>query len=209
MWRTSCGERILKGAEAIVFAGALEDLIDEAAPFEFDDYFLGASAFDRLTPGQKASALSIVGKGLLRKDVPAVALTAVSEATIAAIFEHLRNCITFEIDEPECGTNWREQVVAARKEATGENILSPKCDAFEEWDIEVQCLADGILWDADYDDERLFVDQAPEQSTELKRLVGVPEGYFLAIPDDLSREDAEAQLAAELRKVCRSVPGIS
>ncbi len=44
-------------------------------------------------------------------------------------------------------------VVAARKEAKGEEIPAPDCKDIEEWDTELQQLSDGILGDVDYDDE--------------------------------------------------------
>jgi hypothetical protein len=52
--------------------------------------------------------LSIIGNGLLRKDVPSVELTAVVEGTIAAVFQHLKYQIIYEIDVPESRSNWRE-----------------------------------------------------------------------------------------------------
>ena len=80
--------------------------------------------FDNLTYGQRISVLATIGNGLFRKDVTPVDLTAVVEGAIAAVFKHLKNSIVFEIDEPESRTNWRELVVAARKEMEGEDILA-------------------------------------------------------------------------------------
>ena len=37
-------------------------------------------------------------------------------------------------------------------EAEGEDIPPVTCEDSKEWDIEVECLAEDILWDADYDD---------------------------------------------------------
>ena len=204
MWRTSCGERTLEGAEANVFAEALWSLLDEVSLSESDDCELGVSAFDGLTYGQKVSVLSIVGKGLLRKDVPPVDLTAVLEGGIAVVFEHLRNMITVEIDMPGLGTNWRELAVAARREMEAEEIPAPTCGDLEEWDIEIEELADCVLWDADYDDADLYLDQPPEKSEWLKSMARIPDNYYLAIADDLSEEDIEKKLA-ELRNLCRSI----
>ena len=77
MWRTQHGDRILKGAEAKVFAEALLNLLDEVTEFDFDDYELGVKCFDTLTVGQKISVLATIGNGLFRKDVKPVELTAV------------------------------------------------------------------------------------------------------------------------------------
>lgn len=204
MWWTSSGERTLEGDEARVFADALWDLLDESNLNEFDDYHLGVKAFDGLTFGQKVSVLSIVGNGLLRKDVPRVELTAALEGGIAAVLEHLKIMIILEIDEPEFGGNARELVVAARQEAEGEDITAPTCDNLEKWVIEVECLAEDILWDADYDDADLYLDQPPEKGELLKHMARIPDNYFLAIPDDL-REEEIAEKLAELRKLCRVI----
>ncbi|MDI6451743.1 hypothetical protein [Anaerobaca lacustris] len=158
MWRTSCGDRILHGAEARLFAEALLSLLDEAHTDQLYDYDLGLSCFDNLTYGQKISVLAIVGNGLLREDVPAVPLTAVLEGAIAAVFEHLRDSVTFELDEPDIGTTWRQLIVAARREMEGEDIPEPTCDDPEEWDIEIQELSDCALWDVDYEFDDLFMD---------------------------------------------------
>lgn len=86
MWRTKYGERILKDAEARVFAEALSGLLDEAIQVTLDDYELGIRCFDDLTFGQKISVLSSIGNGLLREDGPPVELTAVVEGAMAAVF---------------------------------------------------------------------------------------------------------------------------
>jgi hypothetical protein len=175
MWRTQYGNRTLEGAEAVVFAEALSSLLDEAISEELDDYELGVECFDNLTFGQKIFVLSIVGNGLLRKDMPIVPLTAVLEGAIAVVFENLKNLISFEIDAPELRSNWRELVVAARKEMMGKDIPQPTCDDFDEWDIEVEELAEAILWDRDFDDDNLYTDFSPEKSEALKNIAGIPD----------------------------------
>jgi hypothetical protein len=51
----------------------------------------GIGGCNHTTKGQKISALTTIGNGLFRKDVKPVELTAVLEAAIAAVFEHLKN----------------------------------------------------------------------------------------------------------------------
>lgn len=205
MWRTDYGERILEGAEAKVFAKTLLALFDETCQNEQfdDDYCLGVNVFDNLTYGQKISVLSIIGNGLLRKDVPVVELTAILESAIAAVFRHLVNLITFEIDVPDLGTKWREMVVAARKERGGEDILRPTRDDIKEWETEVQCLADGILWDADYGDSHLYIDHPPEKSKLLKNVMRISDNYYSAIADDPNEEEIDTKLT-DMRKLCQS-----
>ena len=204
MWRTDCGERILEGAEARVFAEALATLLDYAIVDQFDDYESGVACFDNLTYGQKISVLATIGSGLFREDVAPVDLTAVVEGAIAAVFEHLKDSIIFEIDTPEFGASWRDLVVAARKEMEGEDIPAPTCIDIEEWDIEVEVLTDRILWDRDYEDGHTYMDHPPEKTEWLKYMARIPEDYYTAIADDLTDEEAQAQIK-ELKKLCDSI----
>jgi len=205
MWWTEYGKCILEGAEAKVFVEALLDLLDESnLSKQFDDYNLGVDVFDNLTYGQKISVLAIIGNCLLRRDVPTVELTAVLEGAIAAVFKHLVNLITFDIDVPDLGTKWREMVVAARKEAEGEDIPIPNCNDLEEWEIEVETLADFVLPDVDYEDSHLYLDGAPEKSKMLRKLMGISDKYHLAIANDLNDKEVNTKLA-ELKKLCQSI----
>lgn len=202
MWRTSCGDRTLKGAEARLFAETLLSLLDEAASDQLEDY--GIEIFDRLTYGQKISTLSAVGNALLRDDINPVGLTATSEAGIAAVFSHLWGQVLLEIDMDDTGTFWRELVVAARKEMEAGDIPEPTCDDPDEWDIEIQELSDCILWDRDYEDGARFLDKPPEESEAMRQFFRIPEDYYLAIADDLSDKEIPTKIS-ELAGLCSSV----
>jgi len=204
MWRTSCGTRILEGAEARVFSEALLCLLDEAFMDQFEDYPSGVQCFDDLTYGQKIPVLAKVGHGLLCRDVPAVALTAALEGAIAAVFEKLRETVRLEIEEPELGTAARKRVVAARHAMDGEEIPDCTCNDPQEWDLEIQELADAILWDADYEDGHLYLDRPPEEAQVLREVMRIPQEYHLSIPDDLSDELAQANLV-ELRHLATEI----
>ncbi len=204
MWRTQYDDRILKGAEAKVFAEALLNLLDEVTEYDFENYELGIRCLDTLTFGQKIYVLATVGKGLFRKDVKPVELAAVIEAAIAAVFEYLKKKIIIEIGEPELGTDWGELLVAARKEMEGEDIPDPTCEDSGEWETELLQLSEAILWDVDYEDEDLYIDKPPEEAQALKDFMRMRDDYFLAIADDLTNEEAEARIQ-ELRKLCNSV----
>ena len=204
MWRTQCGERILKGAEARVFAESLSTLLDNAIMDQFEDYELDVACFDNLTYGQKISVLATIGSGLFRKDVASVDLTAVVEGAIGAVFQYLKDMIVFEIEMFEAGTYWRELVVAARKELEGEDIPAPSCTDIEEWDLEVEVLTDRILWDRDYEDDRTYADHPPEMTQWLKYMTRIPDDYYTAIADDLTDEQAHATIK-ELKKLCDSI----
>ena len=128
----------MHSAEARLFAEALLSLLDEAHTDQLYDYDLGLSCFDNLTYGQKVFVLAAVGNGLLREDVPMVPLTAVLEGGIAAVFQHLRNSVTIEMEEPELGTRWRRLIAAALREMEAEEVPEPTCDDDNEWDIGIQ-----------------------------------------------------------------------
>jgi len=204
MWWTQNGHRVLEPHEAILFAESLLDLLEDFNLSDTDDYPLGITAFDKLTYGQKISVLSTVANGLLRTDVPMVTLTAALEAGIAAVFEHLKNLITIEIDDEQPQTYWRQIVIAARKEAEGEEIPAPDCDDLNEWSIELECVEEGILWDADYEIEHLYADRSPAEARDLREMMNITEEYFQYIPEDPKDEEIESKLA-ELRKLCASV----
>jgi hypothetical protein len=203
MWRTNHNDRILEGAEAKVFAEALLHLLDEFDLCDFE-YELGIKCFDTLTNGQKIYVLATIGNGLFRKDVEPVALTAVLESGIGAVFKHLYNNITIEIDMPELKSDWRKLLVAARKEMEAEEIPDPTCEDYDEWDIEVNELANAILWDRDYEDGDIYMDHPPEKTEWLKYMAMIPENYYTSIADDLTDEEAQVKIE-ELRKLCNSV----
>jgi len=204
MWRTQNGERTLNGAEAILFSEALLSLLDEAAEEEPGFYDLGVECFDNLTFGQKVSVLSIIGKGLLCEDVPLINLSAVLEGAIAAVFEYIKDEITFEIDRPECYWNWRSLVAAAAKEIGAEHIPEITCTDLEEWETEIDKIAKLVLWSLEYDDAGLYIDLPPEESKQLRDWAGIPDDYFIALADDLTDAEAREKIR-ELKILCKSI----
>ena len=113
MWWTSNGERVLDGAEASLFRECLARLVDDLYTLRDEDFAVGVTVFDRLTRTQKMAMLAVVGGALLRRDIPMPELTAVSEATVAAVFAYLRGDVGFELDEPDFGQYWRAKIVTA------------------------------------------------------------------------------------------------
>ena len=203
MWHTNTGDRTLDGAEARLFAEALWDFLSELA-VEEGDFDAGLEAFDSLTYGQKISVLSSVGNGLLSSEVPICELTAAVESAIAAMFEYLKELVIVEIDEPEIPSSWRKMVLAARKEFEGEDLPSENCDDFQEWLIQMEELSYLILWDYDFEDEDLYVDMPPEDSSRLKEFMRIKKDYFVEIPKDLYEKEIGTALS-KLKALCRSV----
>jgi len=204
VWWTAYGERALEGAEAILFAETLLNLVEEIKLSSFNNCYIGVQIFDELTIGQKISVLSTIGNGLLRTDVPCVKLTEVAEGAIASVFEHLINLIAVEIDEPAFDSNWRVKVIDARRATEGQCALVSTCNDLEKWIDEVEILAEGILWDVVYDDDYIYLDYSTEDPTWLANVTGVFENYYFEAVYDLSKEDIDSKLK-ELRELCLSV----
>src|SRR5262249_4818803 len=131
MWRTSLGERVLRGSEGELFRASLAevcDLVEDS--FEEEELFTsGIEAFDTLQPGQKLAMLCIVGRALLDERISCPELTAVSEGTVAAVFEQARQAVELEVgvadDIAEQHCFWRQLICAAYREAEGEGSEFP------------------------------------------------------------------------------------
>jgi len=80
-----------------------------------------------------------------------------------------------------------------------ENHDSP-C-SYEDWELIVEELEDHILWDRDFETGDTYLDLHPLLSEVMKEEMRIPSDYFIAIPDDLNGEQAEATLT-EIRQLC-------
>ncbi|HBJ35756.1 MAG TPA: hypothetical protein DDZ51_13625 [Planctomycetaceae bacterium] len=110
MWPTSDGNRTLRGAEAILLANTIDVMIDQLSDYiDSDDEShqpvnaavcqTGISVFDSLTITQRIAVLHHAALQLLT-DVPFPhdCLSAIDDATIAAIYAEVRDQIEIEID---------------------------------------------------------------------------------------------------------------
>ena len=61
-----------------------------------------------------------------------------------------------------------------------------------------------ILWDADYEDEDLYIDKPPEEAQRLKDFMRMRDDYFLEVPEDLKPKEIETKLL-EMKNLCRSI----
>jgi hypothetical protein len=179
MWWTPDGERVLRGREAALFREALGVLTDFVRDDDKGDLCqFRISAFDSLQRSQKLVVLAEVGAALLREEEPAPTLTAVREATVAMVYELVRDMVQLEIDDPQATggrPTWRELVLGACRERRIEDdsLPSPDCKDLEEWDLLIQCLADGVLWDDDWKCEAVHLDADPKTSRAMKKLFGI------------------------------------
>lgn len=207
MWWTSDGERILTGAEASLFREALGILVDYVQDDEEGTIWqFGVPPFDTLQHGQKLAVVARVGSGLLREDEPAPKLTAVLEGTVAVIYGLVRDMVQLEIDDPEMEgppPNWRQLVLdACREREIADELPLPNCEDFGEWEILIECLEAGVLWDADWEGGEMHLDADPETSRRLKELMRIDEDYYVEVPPDPSSKQLEGVLAT-LRELTR------
>jgi hypothetical protein len=151
------------------------------------------------------AVLHQVGMALLRPDVPCPELTAVLDAGVAAVFQHLRSCLELEIGKPPpYRPTWRRWIAGACRECGVPGI--PKLSSVDAgaWDSCIQGLEDRILWDADYDIGDNFMDGPPEVDEAMKQMFGVSDDYFTAIPPD-PRPEEVPRLREELMALCRGI----
>lgn len=213
MWQTSAGDRTLEGREAALVAAAItamvEQIREESSAYR-DQLTYGIALFDDLTWTQRLATLDQVATYLLTPTKEPLELTAVAEATVGALFDHVRFQIDLEIEEilgP--GTTWRQMVLDAydatqpeyeplddEPEESGEDYgwgtsSADCCDRSAWWDL-VESLTDQILWDRDYEMMSDLADQPPEQAALLKSYLGIDDDYFAAAGPDAVTETAVA-----------------
>lgn len=205
MWHTPDGNRTLAGPEAALIASAVNGIVEhireESSQFG-DQWEYGVSLFDCLTWTQRLAILDLVATHLLTNTTDTLELSAVAEATVGVLFEHVRVEIDWEIDDfPRPGTRWRDMVLAAYRatvysepddEFTDDEFKfvlpsAKSCDA-SAWSELIESLTDRILWDRDYEMMADLADLPPEKAAFLKSYLGIDDGYFSAAgPDAISK----------------------
>jgi hypothetical protein len=72
-----------------------------------------------------------------------------------------------------------------------EDLLDPQSDDVDEWEVLVRSLADAVLWDEDWKDSESLLDADPKTSLAVKKLLGIDEDYYVAVPPDPTDEEME------------------
>jgi hypothetical protein len=218
MWHTQEGDRVLKGAEAHLFATGVWVIMQgiEAMADEPDDEGdSGVDAFDRLSRMQRLAMLRDVTKALLDKSVPAPRLTAVNEATVAAVFEVIQMHTTMEIEMSRQLDRserylWREDLLKTYREVYGEqpdpNFPLPRKNSRDttDWELVIGALSERILWDDDWNLESGIVDCPPELAQLQMTVLTIDDEYFQGIAPDPPDSKMPAILE-ELRALCELV----
>lgn len=206
MWHTSDGDRTLVGAEAALIRAAVADMIDslrDEADGLIDEYPCGVKLFDELSWQQRLALLARVANALLDVKVRAPELTAVNEATVAALYAHVNRNLAIELDEakdrglPEDYDKyyWRRLIAACQGEPNDEFYVKWKSANSGDWAVLVETLQDQILWDADWDMPELFMDEEPEVSQDRKDQLGILDDYYTDLAPDLRDADVPAVFA--------------
>lgn len=219
-WRTQEGERVLAGAEADLYRelmGYMTDAIEEEIENEDSNsqWSYGVRMFDRLEPLVRLDLLASVSWSLLRVTETCPSLTAINECVIGAAFRLLDQCVMMEIDseidgidnESGVGTStWRHGILAVFKEIGDvEDLPDVGCLDPSEWEILTETLSGRILWDEDFDDADLYLDQTPEKAYFLKNFMSIDAEYFRAVPPS-PRESDLPRLRLVLRELYEARP---
>jgi len=204
MWHAVGGDRVLRGAEAQVFAESLLDLI-ELELTEEGDYRSGIPVFDSLTYPQKIAALHQAARALFYEAAPKPKPTAVLEGAVGAVFENMSRLLEEEIHGVIRGDmSLRRLVRRACRDLEVESAPCASSDNIDEWSFCMQCLHDAVLWDSDYLAENTLADLPPERSMDIKQRMGISDEYFRAVAPDPSPKQV-AVLLAELNPLCHEM----
>jgi hypothetical protein len=206
MWRTSAGDRTLKGIEAEVYLTALREFASELRE-ERDEHESAVRVFNRLSFGQRVGLLEDVTAALLDDGIPTPEHTAANEAAIYAVYRHLHSLVLDELmasqDGKETFLEFRTLLHKAGTELGIEEMPDPDCADEQEWDNVVEELSDRVLWDRDFEDEDSFVDAvrdvgltAPEHTDSGEPWLP----YFGSIPRDPTDAEVVRILAGLIKR---------
>ena len=218
MWHTSQGDRTLEGAEAELMQRLIESLLEDLL-MQFDEEWqpdtdwsceTGIELFDNLHSEQQIALLHDVAQHLLEPTPEGMPLSAIAEATVAALFSELHHHVEMEMDLSLDVENvyWRQLIrdaaidclvrvdLLGMERKTGEVIHVDEVMPTEfripdlhsldtaAWDELIESLADQILWDRDFEMASLFLDEDPRQSATRREVMGIDANYFVQIPPD-------------------------
>lgn len=218
-WETPDGPLVLRGPIAELVRQAAAGLLDAVKleiELDIDSEDLLESSevelFERLTPTQQIAMLHEVSRHLLHETDTPMELTAISEATVYAIYRFVFTQIEIEIDteemamftddDPENIFYWRDLTLEAYRWRWPEDDhhLEPidddpdadyyppesmLSDNVAQWELIVEALADDVLWDRDFEMADAFLDAEPERAAAVKAEMGIDAEYFRSIPVDL------------------------
>ncbi len=227
MWHTSRGDRTLHGDEATLVREAIDTMVDVLSLHIDDDPAggviceSGIAVFDQLTPSQRIALLHDAATHLLTDMGAAPRLSALLEATVAAIFKGIRDHVAIEVGFPQSTEyarwverpGWRHLVASAFHSVTIsegdfeslEELPLEASSDLQQWERVVDYLADVVLWDRDFEFTDTFLDMDPEILRERRQMLGIEHDYFTQIAPD-PRPAELAELVSATRRIVRQKP---
>lgn len=186
MWKTSGGERQLEGAERRLFVAGASFLHDLLRPDEpgSEDLTVGVGAFDDLDLELRRWCVLDVLDALTNGNPPPT-LSAWREATVMGVFEQIKTCVGSE-DGTESDDFWTTLIMSAWKELLDRNESSgtrvePELRREKDFDLIIECLADEILWDRDFEQQDIQ-DLPPAKAGKIKETLNIDGEYFTQAP---------------------------
>lgn len=150
---------------------------------ENPNHQVGIRIFDELESCQKLAMLEQIGRSLLVKDVSSPVQTAVSEGTIAAVYNQLLMDLELECHDKE--GNLRQLVDQACMECSLTDGPSESCSLdMNSWTEAIEALMFRILWDSDWEGEYVKPDEPPEDIGALRASMGIDDDYYAAVAPD-------------------------
>ncbi|MGB1706233.1 MAG: hypothetical protein ACPHF4_00230 [Rubripirellula sp.] len=227
MWHTSRGDRTLQGDEATLVREAIDTMVDVLFLHVDDDPAggiiceSGVAVFDQLNPSQRIALLHDVATHLLTDMGDAPRLSAPLEATIAAIFNDVRDHVAIEVDFPQSTEHarwverpgWRHLVASSFHSVTIsagdfeylEELPLEASSDMQQWERVIDYLADAILWDRDFEFAENFLDMDPDLLRRRRQILGIEDDYFTQIAPDPSPSEV-AGLVSATRRIVRQKP---
>jgi hypothetical protein len=209
----------------------IDDTFEESSAADCQS---GIAVYDSLSVSQRLGLLHQVARHLLTPTAVPMELSASVEAAVAAIYVEIRDQVAIEIDlfpdERLSGSGqptWRRRVLDAQQQLFGvpeaqwqtepRAVLSadcqPGCVAWPEatcteigrWELLIDGLCDAVLWDRDFELAETFMDVDPGVSRQRRRLLGIEDDYFTAVPPD-PRPGEVLHLVWMTRQIVRAKP---
>ncbi|MEO1614306.1 MAG: hypothetical protein AAFV88_00565 [Planctomycetota bacterium] len=224
-WNTPSGDRYLAGEEAELIRDSIAIMVEELASCrdtEEEPWRYGICLFDDLSWQQQLALLDVLAKNLLVETSETLELSGVNEAGVAAIYRNVSQQIELEIElqsvsPPEFRCRWRSATLGAYLSNEQDDViehesgspaafeLDPESTDIDQWDDLVECLADRVLWDRDFEMVNEVIDAPPERAAAMRAALGIQPSYYTAIAPDPTDHQIDA-LFESLESTTRPKP---
>lgn len=220
-WPTDIGDRYLTGHEARLVRKAVHYMHEKlTAELEGDgdddDIPYGVPEFDRLTPAQKLAMLEHVTHHLLKPSEAMPVLTALTAATVAAIFSFVDGMVTSEIafedefrHDRDMGAifnlhYWRTLVLDVAREngCDPRDLPSLKNRDYDAWCRVLGSIISRVLKNDDYMKADKVLDASPEAAERYRAKHGIDKEYFVSVASDPKESELWA-IRKRLKALCQ------